>query len=63
MTIQKVLEVPIQGMDCMECTMHVREAISSLDGVNSVEVYLAAEKAVVNFDTSRLELDANQESS
>ncbi len=57
MTIQKVVEVPIQGMDCMECTMHVRDAISALDGVNSVEVYLAAEKAVVNFDASRLELD------
>ncbi len=58
MTIQKVLEVPIQGMDCMECTMHVREAISALDGVNSVEVYLAAEKAVVELDPRRVELDA-----
>src|SRR4030067_2073062 len=58
MTGPKVLEVPIQGMDCMECTVHVREAISALEGVNSVEVYLAAEKAVVDFDPGRVKLDA-----
>src|SRR4030065_339380 len=58
MTVPKVLEVPIQGMDCMECTVHVREAISALEGVNTVELYLAAEKAVVDFDPSRVKLDA-----
>lgn len=44
------LEVPVQGMDCAECTMHVREAIAALEGVESVEVFLAAEKAVVCLD-------------
>lgn len=41
------IEVSIKGMDCAECTQHVREAIAALPGVASVEVSLAAEKAVV----------------
>lgn len=42
----KTIEVPIQGMDCAECTQHVQRAISKLDGVQSVNVLLATEKAV-----------------
>jgi Cd2+/Zn2+-exporting ATPase/Cu+-exporting ATPase len=45
-----IVEIPIQGMDCAECTRHVRSAIAELPGVESVEVYLAAEKAVVRLD-------------
>jgi P-type Cu+ transporter len=44
------VEVPIQGMDCSECTRHVQKAIAALPGVSQVEVYLAAEKAVVQLD-------------
>ncbi|MES0340673.1 MAG: cation transporter, partial [Anaerolineales bacterium] len=42
----KTTEVPIQGMDCAECTRHVQHAISELPGVESVEVYLVSEKAI-----------------
>ncbi len=41
----KTLEVPVQGMDCAECTMHVQKAIAALPGVETVEVYLSSEKA------------------
>jgi P-type Cu+ transporter len=41
------LEIPIAGMDCAECTRHVRKAIESVPGVISVEVSLTFEKAVV----------------
>jgi P-type Cu+ transporter len=37
-------------MDCAECTRHVKEALRSVPGVSSVEVYLAAEKAVLLVD-------------
>ena len=40
-------EVPIQGMDCADCTRHVQHAIADLPGVDSVQVYLASEKAVI----------------
>jgi P-type Cu+ transporter len=46
----RTLEIPISGMDCAECTRHVRKAIESVPGVLSVEVFLAGEKAVVTTD-------------
>lgn len=43
----KLIELPISGMDCTECTLHVRKAIAGFPGVESVTVYLASEKATV----------------
>ena len=40
MPFHQTLEVPIRGMDCPECTRHVRDAISGLPGVESVDVSL-----------------------
>jgi P-type Cu+ transporter len=54
----KTLEVPIKGMDCAECTQHVQRAISKLEGVGSVEVYLASEKAVIQADPVKVNLAA-----
>ncbi len=50
------LEIPVKGMDCTECTQHVQHAIRELPGVKSVEVYLASEKAAVQFDPSLVDL-------
>ena len=41
------LRVPIRGMDCAECTRHVKEALESVGGVSSAEVLLSSEQAVV----------------
>ena len=35
----KTIDVPIEGMDCVECTQHVAAAIESLQGVEGVEVF------------------------
>lgn len=58
MTNLQTLEVPIKGMDCAECTRHVQHAISQLEGVKSVDVLLAAEKAVIRLDTHKVDLPA-----
>jgi Cu+-exporting ATPase len=50
------LEIPVKGMDCTECTQHVQHAIRDLPGVKTVEVYLASEKATVQFDPSLVDL-------
>ena len=50
MANMQILEVPIQGMDCADCTLHVRRAIAALPGVQSVDVFLVSEKAVVQLD-------------
>jgi Cd2+/Zn2+-exporting ATPase/Cu+-exporting ATPase len=51
----KTIEVPVAGMDCAECTLHVQHAIAALPGVESVNVFLASEKAVVRLDPTRVD--------
>ena len=52
------LEIPVQGMDCTECTLHVQKAIATLPGVKHVEVFLASEKAVVQLDPTQVGMPA-----
>ena len=54
----KTIYIPIQGMDCADCTLHVKRAIAALPGVDSVEVFLASEKAVVSLDPRVVDLPA-----
>jgi len=58
MTNLQILEVPIAGMDCTECTQHVQQAIAQLPGVESVNVFLASEKAIIRLDPARVSLPA-----
>jgi Cu+-exporting ATPase len=55
-TVVRKMEVPVQGMDCAECTMHVQKAIAALPGVQSVDVFLTSEKAVVQLDPQLVDL-------
>lgn len=50
------LEIPIQGMDCADCTRHVQHALANLPGVSHVEVFLSSEKALVELDPTMVEL-------
>lgn len=54
----QTLEVPVKGMDCAECTLHVQQAIARLPGVASVNVLLATEKAVIRLDPAHVDLPA-----
>lgn len=54
----ETLEIPVAGMDCAECTQHVQHAIAELPGVESVNVYLSSEKAVIRLDPLLVELPA-----
>ncbi len=56
MTNPQTLEIPISGMDCAECTMHVQHAIEKLPGVQSVNVFLGTEKAVVKLDPAQVDI-------
>lgn len=58
MTNFQILEVPIEGMDCADCTRHVQKSISALPGVQEVDVFLASEKAVIQLDPSLVGLEA-----
>src|SRR5713101_5563473 len=50
------LEVPVRGMDCAECTMHVQHALAALPGVDDVRVLLSSEKAVLQIDPTKVDL-------
>jgi P-type Cu+ transporter len=50
------LEVPVRGMDCAECTMHVQHALAALPGVDDVHVLLSSEKAVLQVDPALVDL-------
>ena len=52
------IEVPVRGMDCTECTMHVQRALAALPGVDDVRVLLSSEKAVLRVDPARVDLPA-----
>jgi len=54
MTVQ-VLGIPVSGMDCAECTLHVQPASAGLPGVQHVDVFLASEKALVRCDLQQMD--------
>ncbi|MCE7947427.1 MAG: cadmium-translocating P-type ATPase [Chloroflexi bacterium CFX4] len=54
----QTLEIPIRGMDCHECTLHVQSALAALKGVQSVNVFLASEKAAITLDPAQVTLEA-----
>ncbi len=55
-TDRQTIEVPIRGMDCAECTLHVQQAIAALPGVESVNVFLSSERAVIRFNPALVDL-------
>lgn len=46
----KTLDVKIKGMDCADCTEHVKKAIQSVPEVEYVDVFLGAEKARITYN-------------
>src|SRR6266516_2768917 len=50
------LEIPVRGMDCAECTLHVQHALADLPGVEDVHVLLSSEKAVLQIDSALIDL-------
>jgi Cu+-exporting ATPase len=57
----KTLEVPIQGVCCADEAQQVQRALAALPGVVSCQVHLAAEKAVLQCDPTRVTPEAIQE--
>lgn len=54
----RTVELPIRGMDCADCSIHVQRAIAAVSGVESAVVSLATEKAVVRLDPTQVGIDA-----
>jgi len=57
MTTQQ-MEIPIRGMSCGECAADIQRALAALPGVETVQVFLASEKAIIRLDPARTEMAA-----
>lgn len=53
----KRIIVPIEGMTCASCVARVEKSISKVAGVKNVSVNLATEKAMIEFEYDKVELD------
>ena len=56
-TICRVIELAIRGMDCTECTQHVQHALAAVPGVESVEVFLSSEKALLRLNPALVKIE------
>lgn len=52
----EIAELAIKGMDCADCALHIEQALGQLPGVERVEVLLAAERATIAYDASKVSL-------
>ena len=46
----KQLSIPIEGMTCAACVVHVENALRNIDGVKSASVNLGSHKALINLE-------------
>ena len=49
------LSLPVQGMTCASCVMHVENALKGLPGVEHVSVNLATERAALTYDPAQVQ--------
>ena len=58
---EKQVTIPVEGMTCASCVMHVENALSGVPGVSGVSVNLATEKAAVETDGAEVPIDLLRE--
>ena len=51
-------ELNVSGMKCGGCETNVQDTVSALAGVQSVKVFAKESRAEVEFDESKVSLDA-----
>lgn len=53
----KTINLPVEGMTCAACVTRVEKTIGKIDGINRVSVNLANEKAMIEYDTEKTNLE------
>jgi copper chaperone len=53
--------INVEGMSCSHCENAVKKAVGSLEGVEKVTVSLEGKTATVDYDASKVSLDAIKE--
>ncbi|GKZ11979.1 hypothetical protein ANS017_33630 [Paraclostridium bifermentans] len=52
----KQIDIKIEGMTCQSCAKAVERGIKKLDGIKSVNVNIATDKATIQYDGSKVKL-------
>src|SRR5581483_534877 len=60
MTKREQIEIPVKGIDCAHCAQQIEGAVSSLPGVESVNISLSSDKVALRFDPSKADLGVIQ---
>ena len=55
-TKMNVDDIKISGMTCASCVKAVERAVKKLDGVESVQVNLATEKATISYEVGKVKM-------
>jgi len=55
---KKEVTIPIAGMTCAACSARIEKMLSKADGILSVSVNLATEKAAITYDPEKIRLSA-----
>lgn len=50
------IDFKIGGMTCASCAKAIERVVDKLDGIDSINVNIATEKATINYDSSKLKL-------
>jgi len=53
--IERII-APVEGMTCASCVARVEKSIRKVEGVRNVSVNLATEKAMIEFETGKIDL-------
>ena len=53
----KTITLLIDGMACNHCTSSVTNALTALDGVQTVQVSLEEKNAVISYDPTKMDVD------
>ena len=58
---KKKAEIKISGMHCASCALNVEKSLQELEGVKEAQVNFGTEKATVEYDPDKLELQKLEE--
>jgi Cu+-exporting ATPase len=53
----KNLTIPVHGMDCASCALTIEKTLKKVDGVAKCEVNYATEKAKIEFDEEKIDIE------
>lgn len=53
-TRRERVDLPVEGMDCQSCALHIQEAVGKLQGVENVQVLVGAERVTMIYDPDRV---------